>query len=192
MSDTEEAVVPDADTNQGVIEAAEGEGEDAGPVVLQPRVVQYCGRCGLPLEYCEFGPTPEECARGESGEALEDAAVVEAEDESAAGERATKKKSKKGAQAESVVTITRLQRNKRKFVTMVSGLGTFGIKPKDATKALASKFSCGVAGRGKADEIDIQGDFKKDLPSFLQEKWNIPEDSIVVVEEDQKMGKRRR
>ena len=48
-----------------------------------------------------------------------------------------------------------------------------GIKPKDATKALASKFSCGVAGRGKADEIDIQGDFKKDLPSFLQEKWNV-------------------
>ena len=121
MSDTEEAVVPDADTNQGVIEAAEGEGEDAGPVVLQPRVVQYCGRCGLPLEYCEFGPTPEECARGESGEALEDAAVVEgvlgfsgahvasnahaAEDESAAGERATKKKSKKGAQVRSAASL---------------------------------------------------------------------------------------
>jgi len=58
------------------------------------------------------------------------------------------------------VLIQRLQRNKRKFVTVVTGLEHFGVKLKDAAQCFKKKFSCGsavVAGEcGKPDEIDIQ------------------------------------
>lgn len=68
-------------------------------------------------------------------------------------------------QGEQAVTISRQQRNKRKFVTSVSGLELFGnfqplalvfmncqgVKLGDAAKAFAKKFSCGCSVTKTAD-----------------------------------------
>ena len=64
------------------------------------------------------------------------------------------------------------------FPEVVSGLGTFEIDLKDASKFFASKFACGSSVTG-ADEIVIQGDVKDDLFDVITTKWpEIDEDSI--------------
>ncbi len=61
---------------------------------------------------------------------------------------------------------------------MVTGLSTYDIDLKEATKYFASKFACGSSVTG-SDEIVIQGDVKDDMFDLLTEKWpEIDEDSI--------------
>ena len=57
------------------------------------------------------------------------------------------------------IVLSRVQRNKRKFVTIVQGLDTFGHKMKTAAKKLGKRFACGAAvskGDTGKDEIVIQ------------------------------------
>jgi len=80
-----------------------------------------------------------------------------------------------------IIHISRVQRNKRKYVTIVVGLDKFGIKLPEASKIFAKKFSCGssvVKAPNGEDEIDVQGDVTEDIADFLMEKWDVPEDSI--------------
>jgi len=83
------------------------------------------------------------------------------------------------------VTVARVQRNKRKYVTVVRGLENFGVKLGDASKAFSKKFSCGasvVKGSMGNDEIDVQGDVSDDLASFLESQFKVPFDVIVFDE----------
>lgn len=57
------------------------------------------------------------------------------------------------------IVLSRVQRNKRKYVTIVQGLDTFGHKMKTAAKKLGKRFACGAAvskGDTGKDEIVIQ------------------------------------
>jgi len=83
------------------------------------------------------------------------------------------------------VTVARVQRNKRKYVTVVRGLENFGVKLGDASKAFSKKFSCGasvVKGSMGSDEIDVQGDVSDDLAEFLESQFKVPFDVIVFDE----------
>lgn len=51
-----------------------------------------------------------------------------------------------------------------------SGLKTFGIDLKVASKFFGTKFACGASITGD-DEIVIQGDCKDDLFDIIPEKW---------------------
>ena len=100
-------------------------------------------------------------------------------------------------QEESVrqLSVSRSQRTKRKSVTVVVGLKTFGealspppppppphtiplshhppftdIELKKASKSFAQHFSCGSSVTGE-DEIVIQGDVYDDIIDFIQDKW---------------------
>ncbi len=79
---------------------------------------------------------------------------------------------KKGPQK---ITLSRAPRGKKKSVTVVTGLGTFGVDLKAAAKYFSSKFACSSSVTGD-DEIVIQGDVKDELFDVLPEKW--PEVSI--------------
>jgi hypothetical protein len=61
------------------------------------------------------------------------------------------------------------------------------VKLPDAKNLFAKKFACSttiVKGANKdPDVIDIQGDVIDGLIEFLNEKWQISEDSIIVEEE---------
>eukprot|EP01116_Phalansterium_solitarium_P007048 TRINITY_DN19523_c0_g1_i1.p1 TRINITY_DN19523_c0_g1~~TRINITY_DN19523_c0_g1_i1.p1 ORF type:complete len:178 (-),score=55.72 TRINITY_DN19523_c0_g1_i1:150-683(-) len=170
--------------------------------------IEYCPMCGLPPEYCEFGPNFDKCKPWlieNHPDLYPDLGKEPAE--GAEGEEDKKSSSKRGGKGlvrpdndgekmlpggkvkkkeKPIVHIERVQRNKRKYVTIVMGLDKFGIKLSDASKLFAKKFSCGasvIKGEGE-EEIDIQGDVVDDLVDYLEEKWQINDDSIDI-----KLGK---
>eukprot|EP00164_Ancoracysta_twista_P003563 GFYU01004756.1.p1 GENE.GFYU01004756.1~~GFYU01004756.1.p1 ORF type:complete len:171 (-),score=59.44 GFYU01004756.1:91-603(-) len=157
--------------------------------------VLYCGVCGLPAEYCEFGPHFDKCKPwlrencpdlypelgGDAGEAKPDG--DEKKEEAPKASSSGKKKAKDAK----MVTIAVNQRNKRKFVTVVTGLDHFGISNKDAAKVFARKFSCGsslVKGNpGCPDTIDIQGDFQDDIVDVICDNYpEVKEENIKFLE----------
>lgn len=163
--------------------------------------------CGLPPEYCSFGPNFERCkpwlrvhapelypelvgdGDDEAEAAAEALAKVSVDDETSGGAGGgggkRGKKGKKGG-GEPKVVITRKDRNKRKYVTIVSGLDEFPtIKLKKAAKAMGKKFSCGSSvsdtPSGVGKEIDIQGDVCYDVPAVLV-SLGVPADRIFIQE----------
>ncbi|KXH39541.1 translation machinery-associated protein 22 [Colletotrichum nymphaeae SA-01] len=177
----------------------------------QSRHVTYCGVCTLPPEYCEYGGTVKKCqdwlekkhpdlfARIWSAEALEQATASLSVD---AQKRAAKDAQKKAAKAEaaeakqadklanSMVTIKRIERNKRKYVTSVSGLESFGLENKKVAKEFGKKFATGSSVTktpSGSEEIVVQGDVSDEIEEFLLEKYKeIPEDNIELVEDKKK------
>jgi len=181
------------------------------PQEPQGRSIVYCGVCTLPPEYCEYGGTIKKCqewleanhpdmySRIWSQEALEAAtaslsleaqkrAARDAEKKAAKAEAAEAKQADK--LAKSVVTIKRIERNKKKFVTAVVGLETFGLDLKKVAKELGKKFATGSSVTkipSGGEEIVVQGDVSEDLEEFLLDKYDeIPEDNIELVDEKKK------
>lgn len=175
----------------------------------EPIKVQYCPRCTLPPEFCEYGQLFEEClpwilrncktalSPDILSKLMEKASLEESGDQDGIDklEKEQKKSSKKGnagpkkkaALGECIVTISRIQRQKKKFVTSVRGLETVpDLKIKDAAKIFGKKFSSGasisdLATGGK--EITIQGDVSFDLPALLMsDVFKISASSIFFLE----------
>lgn len=177
----------------------------------QGRHVTYCGVCTLPPEYCEYGGTVKKCQewlqKNEpvlydqiwSAEALEAATASLSVD---AQKRAAKDAQKKTAKAEaaeakqadklatSKITIKRIERNKKKYVTAVIGLEAFGLELKKVAKDLGKKFATGSSVTkvpSGGEEIVVQGDVSDEIEEFLLEKYkDIPEDHIELVEDKKK------
>ncbi|MCI4388103.1 hypothetical protein PGIGA_G00081560 [Pangasianodon gigas] len=173
-----------------------------------PLKVLYCGVCSLPTEYCEYMPEPAKCrqwleknfpdvfARLTMGNAPKQetgggggggGGGAGAAEVPPAGEEEEKKKQKRGGRGQikqkkktvpQKVTIAKIPRAKKKYVTRVCGLGTFDIDLKEAQRFFAQKFSCGASVTAE-DEIIIQGDFTDDIIDVIQEKWpEVDDDSI--------------
>ncbi|KAL6898134.1 translation initiation factor SUI1 [Trichoderma evansii] len=185
--------------------------QSEAPLEPQGRNVIYCGVCTLPPEYCEYGGTVKKCqewlekhhpdmyARIWSPEALEAATSALSID---AQKRAAKDAQKKAAKAEaaeqkqasklasSVVTIKRIERNKKKFVTAVIGLEAFGLDLKKVAKDFGKKFATGSSVTklpSGGEEIVVQGDVSDELEEFILEKYkDVPEDNIELVDDKKK------
>lgn len=88
------------------------------------------------------------------------------------------------------MTIKRIERNKRKFVTSVAGLEAFGLDLKKVAKDLGKKFATGSSVTktpSGGEEIVVQGDVSGEIEEFLLEKYKeIPEDNIELVEDKKK------
>ncbi|KHJ42530.1 density-regulated protein DRP1 [Trichuris suis] len=146
-----------------------------------PVKVHYCGgKCILlmvaPVEYCEYGPSPDRCrewmkkhlpilfaelsANVELAETASD--TEEKKRQKRGGKAAVKPKKLAGTQP---IILARAPRGKNKFVTIVSAINL-----KIASKYFAQKFACGSSVTGP-DEIVIQGDVKDDLFDLMPEKW---------------------
>ena len=104
----------------------------------------------------------------------------------AAEERAAEKK------ASSKILIKRVERNKRKYVTAVSGLEAFGLDLKKVSKDFGKKFATGssvtkMAG-GTGEEIVVQGDLSDEIWEMLVEGegYGVPEDNVDCVEDKKK------
>ncbi|XP_062814878.1 density-regulated protein-like [Anolis carolinensis] len=103
------------------------------------------------------------------------------------GEEEEKKKQKRGGRGQikqkkksvpQKVTIAKIPRAKKKYVTRVCGLATFEIDLKEAQRFFAQKFSCGASVTGE-DEIIIQGDFTDDIIDVILEKWPEVDDENI-------------
>lgn len=55
------------------------------------------------------------------------------------------KNKKKTKENDKIVTIERVNRSKKKYITVVIGLDTFDIKLKEAAKKLGKKFACSAS-----------------------------------------------
>ncbi|XP_002730386.1 density-regulated protein homolog [Saccoglossus kowalevskii] len=164
--------------------------------VSYPRKLIYCGECTMPLEFCEFHPNYEKCKKWLEKNLPDqfDALMRLSEDDPTAGGEGEKKKQKRGGRGmiktrkktgPQKVTIARMQRNKRKYVTVVRGLSTFDIDLKVASKHFANRFATGSSVTGD-DEIVIQGDVTYDIIDVVQDKWAEIEDEMIEDLGDQK------
>merc|ERR1712012_1326499 len=88
------------------------------------------------------------------------------------------KAKKKEAEVEKLIKLSIAPRGKKKAVTVVQGLKTFGIDLKVASKFFGQKFACGASITGD-DEIVIQGDFKDDLFDLIPEKWSEVDEDLI-------------
>ncbi|KAL2454632.1 Translation initiation factor SUI1 family protein [Abeliophyllum distichum] len=180
----------------------------------QPVRVLYCGVCGLPAEYCEFGPDFEKCKPWliqnapdlypdllkEAGAKDADKVSDQLQSASISGAGSSKPKEeevkrlpggkiKKKEKQE--VVIEKMTRNKRKCITTVKGLELFGVKLSDASKKLGKKFATGASvtkGPTEKEQIDVQGDIFYDIVEFITDTWpDVPESAIFFIEDGKKV-----
>ena len=175
---------------------------DIAPLSMSTAVdILYCGVCSLPCEYCVFGQRYEECTAWRSqlteADLVRAMGIVSITGEIDAEEEAGAKKGKKGigpkkkaaSTAEARVTIARIQRQKRKFITQIVGLDTIpDLNLKDIAKAFGKRFASGCSvgdlpSGGK--EVVIQGDVWLELPEVLVSKCKI-DPRIIFIQEDPK------
>ncbi|KAI9709266.1 MAG: Translation machinery-associated protein 22 [Bogoriella megaspora] len=95
--------------------------------------------------------------------------------------------------ANSIVYIKRVERSKRKYVTVVSGLELFGYELKKVAKDLGKRFATGSSvtknAAGTGEEITVQGDVSDDLYDWIEEHLeNVPEDNVECIEDKKKKG----
>ncbi|XP_072351825.1 density-regulated protein isoform X2 [Scyliorhinus torazame] len=128
-------------------------------------------QCPLKVLYCG-----NQCPQQDAGGGEPPAAEEEEKKKQRRGGRGIIKQKKKTAPQK--VTIAKIPRAKKKYVTRVCGLATFEIELKEAQRFFAQKFSCGASVTGE-DEITIQGDVTDDIMDVIQEKWpEVDDDSI--------------
>uniref|UniRef100_A0A3Q1HLQ4 Density-regulated protein n=1 Tax=Anabas testudineus TaxID=64144 RepID=A0A3Q1HLQ4_ANATE len=186
------------------MESGSSEHGTVDPDSKYPLKVLYCGAITafalLCLQYCEYMPEPAKCRQwleknfpdvfakmtvGPAANAPKPQPGTG--DAPPAGEEEEKKKQKRGGRGQikqkkktvpQKVTIAKIPRAKKKYVTRVCGLATFDIDLKEAQRFFAQKFSCGASVTAE-DEIIIQGDFTDDIIDVIQEKWpEVDDDSI--------------
>ncbi|KAH1739072.1 Translation machinery-associated protein 22 [Aspergillus fumigatus] len=182
------------------------------PAEVQAKKVVYCGVCTLPPEYCEFGGTAKKCEewlkdnhaelyqRLYSEEALcSNLSELSVSVRERAAKDAAKKEAKAAAaeardaerKAAAKVQIKRVERNKRKHVTVITGLEVHGLENKKVAKELGKKFATGSSvtkSPAGVEEITVQGDVSEDVKEWLLELYGkeIPESNIELVEDKKK------
>ncbi|ORX61704.1 density-regulated protein DRP1 [Hesseltinella vesiculosa] len=185
---------------------------------MEPQHVLYCGVCTMPLEFCEFSGTQEKCREwlkdnheelyeeiyevqtltekletttvtGE-GDGKSDRTFVK--DKSAKLEAKLERENKK--KMSSKVMIKRVERTKRKRITIIHGLEIFDVDLKKAAKLFANKFACGASvakNNQNQDEIVVQGDFSDEVLELIMANWpHVPEENVECVDEKKEKKKK--
>jgi len=92
----------------------------------------------------------------------------------------------------SKVVIRRVERNKRKYVTAVSGLEAHGLDLKKVAKDFGKRFATGSSVTkvpSGGEEITVQGDLSDDIYDYITETYaDIPEDNVDCIEDKKKKG----
>lgn len=88
--------------------------------------------------------------------------------------------------------IKRVERNKRKYVTAVSGLEAHGLDLKKVAKDFGKKFATGSSVTKTAsggEEIVVQGDLSDEIYDWITETYgDIPEENVDCIEDKKKKG----
>ncbi|KAF5269586.1 hypothetical protein FQR65_LT05924 [Abscondita terminalis] len=161
-----------------------------------PIDVLYCGNCSMPIEYCEYYPEYEKCKQWLERNLPTEFEKIKVSDDNTegAGDEEKKRqkrggkgmmKTKKKEDGPKQICVSRAPRGKKKSVTVVTGMISFGIDLKVAAKFFGTKFACGSSVTGD-DEIVIQGDVKDDLFDVIPEKWPEIDEDLIEDLGDQK------
>ncbi|KAL8709258.1 MAG: hypothetical protein Q9220_006001 [cf. Caloplaca sp. 1 TL-2023] len=168
--------------------------------------------CTLPPEYCEFGGTAKKCQEWleknhpdlhEQFYSEEAIAAVLSTLSVDAQKRAAKDSQKKEAKAaaaeakaaetkaQAQVLIKRVERNKRKYVTAVSGLEAHGLDLKKVAKEFGKKFATGSSVTKTAsggEEVVVQGDNSDEIFDWVVDVAGVPEANVDCIEDKKKKG----
>merc|ERR1719450_542108 len=137
----------------------------------------------MPLEYCEYYPDIEGCKKWLASNLPDQFEKLNTGEDDGDGDGDEKKRQKRGgkgmkkvkkkeAAVEKMIVLSIAPREKKKAVTVVKGLKTFGIDLKVAQKFFSSRFACSSSVQG-------EDDVKDELFDVLPEKWpEIDEDLI--------------
>jgi translation initiation factor 1 (eIF-1/SUI1) len=127
-----------------------------------PVIVEYDAVTGVPAEFNEF--LPPDCAEFKRWKAAQDGpealAALTLKDK--AGNEIEKQLpgGKVKTKAKPQVVLESHTRNKKKCVTTVMGLDSFGVKLSEAAKLFGKKFACGASvtknAAGMGEQIDMQ------------------------------------
>lgn len=167
-------------------------------VIGEIHTVEYCKSCGLPIDYCEYGPCIQnkKTEHNETSETNELSSNIDSslkiDEKTRISEENTQKKNddskviKKKKTKQNIITIKVESRARRKNVTVVSGLELFDIQLNEAAKKFAKQFSCGASvvkgSNGKPDHIDVQGDFDITIAEFILKTYPHVEASSIVLQ----------
>jgi len=170
---------------------------DSYPPMATAEMVPYCEICGLPPDFCQYGPSWDKCKPvcmekypqyypELTGASLE-AAKKTAEEAAEKGKEKLLPGGKKKRETSPHVTIRKLTRGGRKCVTCVAGLEGFGLKLDDVAKKFKKKFSCGCSvvkgDNGAPDTVDIQGDFEEEVIDVICEEFKtVPRQKVAVLD----------
>jgi len=176
-----------------------------GEITKAAEEMVYCPTCGLPPDFCQYGPSWEKCKPwcmenfpqyypALAGTSLDDA-KKKAEELQEKGKVKELPGGKKKRDASPSVTIKKLTRSGKKCVTSISGLEGFEVNLEKAAKILKKKFACGCSvvkgDNGQPDSVDVQGDCEEELVDLLVAEYKIPEEKITMLEGGtKKKGKR--
>lgn len=89
------------------------------------------------------------------------------------------------------VLIKRVERNKRKYVTAVSGLEAHGLDLKKVAKEFGKKFATGSSVTKTAsggEEVVVQGDNSDEIFDWVVEVGGVPEANVDCIEDKKKKG----
>lgn len=93
------------------------------------------------------------------------------------------------AKAQAQVLIKRVERNKRKYVTAVSGLEAHGMDLKKVAKEWGKKFATGSSVTKTAsggEEVVVQGDNSDEIFDWVVDVAGVPEDNVDCIEDKKK------
>ena len=171
-----------------------------GPVsAVEPVVVEYDPITGVPSEFNEF--LPRDCDEYKKWKAVQSGEAIEGQmanlavtDTSGAAPAAEPEKpsggsSKKKKKDAPMIVLEKNTRNKKKCITTISGLDTFGVKLSEAAKIFGKKFASGASVTKTADgkeQIDCQGDFLDQAAELILKQFKSVQKSDVYFIEGKK------
>lgn len=140
-----------------------------------PINVVYCNICGLPSEYCQYGPSWDKHpdAATASGSSNVPAPQVQAP--------VTSTKATGGA-----VMIKIAPRVGRRYLTTISGLEQFDVDIGKACKVFAKKFACGVGKKEDSGDIEIQGDVEESIIATITSNWPVIKAKYISIKRKEK------
>lgn len=89
------------------------------------------------------------------------------------------------------VLIKRVERNKRKYVTAVSGLEAHGMDLKKVAKEWGKKFATGSSVTktpSGGEEVVVQGDNSDEILDWVIDVGGVPEGNVECIEDKKKKG----
>ena len=164
-----------------------------------PLTVVYCGKCGLPPEYCEWAPKAfdyELCKKWLAEEHPDLHAKLypvapEGTEESKEDDQPKKKKKAVKIAVEQKIRVIRLNRGKNKIVCQIIGLETFDVNTTEAAKQIGKKFGTGAAYTTYQHKgidyncVQVQGDIEDRFEEYLTKdlaKYKIPYSAVEFEE----------
>ena len=142
-----------------------------------PCVVTYCSICGMPPDFCKYGP---------SWDKHPEANGATQTDSTAAPIILAPQVVTKSATSGAVVTVKIAPRVGRRYLTTIGGLEQFDIDVAKACKIFAKKFACGVGKKDDSGEIEIQGDVEETIVATITSNWKQVRAKQIVIKRKEK------